>query len=37
MADKIIHQIWYQGEGKIPAKLKNYKEGCKKVNSEYKQ
>ena len=32
-----MHQIWYQGEGKIPTKLKNYKEGCKKMNSEYKQ
>jgi len=35
MIPKIIHQIWFQGEDKIPEKLKKYNEECKKVNSDY--
>ena len=35
MIPKIIHQIWFQGEGKIPEKLNRYKEECKKVNKEH--
>ena len=35
MIPKIIHQIWFQGESKIPEKLNKYKEECKKVNKEH--
>lgn len=37
MIPKIMHQIWYQGEGKIPTKLKDYRANCKKINKAYKQ
>ena len=37
MIPKIMHQIWYQGEGKIPSKLKDYRANCKKINKGYKQ
>jgi len=36
MIPEIIHQIWYQGEGKMPTKLKDYKDNCKKLNKSYK-
>ena len=35
MISKIIHQIWFQGEDKIPEKLNNYKNECKKINKDY--
>ena len=35
MIPKIIHQIWLQGEDKIPPELSEHYASCKRINNDF--
>lgn len=35
MIPKVIHQIWIQGYDSIPSQLKEYHDGCQRINNDF--